>query len=179
MKKRRKWHCIINRIRYVLHPVGAEIGVHQGELSRQLLKRHRGLTLYMVDMWSHDTYSGKGEESAKQKYIELYQDECELNLQKTKDATAKYKKRRRIIQGDSALSADDIQDASLDFVFIDADHSYEGCLRDIKAWLPKVKSGGYICGHDYPRYPGVVQAVDETFGDRVELDSDHCWFVRL
>ena len=179
MSKRRKWHCIIERITDIAKPTGAEVGVHQGELSKNLLKRHRGLTLYMIDMWSHDTYSGKGEESAKQKYIELYQNECELNLAATLEATRKYKRRRHIIQGDSADSADRIADASLDFVFIDADHSYEGVKRDISAWLPKVKKGGYICGHDYPRYPGVVRAVNEAFGDSVELDADHCWFVML
>ena len=70
-------------------------------------------------------------------------------------------------------------DNYFDLVFIDALHSYEGCLADIKAWTPKVKKGGYICGHDYPRRPGVVQAVTEVFGDDVETDSDNTWFVRL
>lgn len=178
-KHRRKWHCIYDRIKDIPLPAGAEIGVHQGELSRHLLRGHKGLTLYMVDMWSHDTYTGKSEESAKQKYIELYQNECEINLQKTRDATRKYKRRRIIIQGDSVISAETLPDASLDFCFIDADHSYEGVKRDIAAWKPKVKKGGYICGHDYPRYEGVVKAVNEAFGARVELDKDHCWFVRL
>lgn len=178
-KRRRKWHCITDRIKSIPAPVGAEIGVHQGELSRHLLRRNKTLFLYMIDMWSHDTYSGKGEESAKEKYIRLYQDECILNLQKAKDVTHKFKSRRKIIQGDSVLSAADIPDGSLDFVFIDADHSYEGVRRDIAAWHGKIKKGGLICGHDYPRYTGVVQAVNEIFGARVELDKDHCWFVRL
>jgi cephalosporin hydroxylase len=56
-------------------------------------------------------------------------------------------------------------DNSLDFVFIDADHSYEGVISDIKAWFPKVKVGGHIAGHDYNEidWPGVVKAVDEFF----------------
>ncbi len=57
-------------------------------------------------------------------------------------------------------------DASLDFVFIDADHAYESVLKDIKAWLPKVKPGGLIAGHDYSQdFPGVMLAVAECFAE--------------
>lgn len=54
-----------------------------------------------------------------------------------------------------------------DFVMIDDDHRYEGCLASIKAWLPLVKRGGIIAGDDYSEteFPGVVQAVREIFGD--------------
>lgn len=60
--------------------------------------------------------------------------------------------------------------ASLDYVYIDADHHYEGVCRDLDAWLPKVKSGGIIAGHDFCDYPsyGVVRAVTERFS-RVEV----------
>lgn len=55
-------------------------------------------------------------------------------------------------------------DGSLDFVFIDAEHDYANVRRDIDAWLPKVKPGGIISGHDHcPDFPGVMQAVTETF----------------
>ena len=40
-------------------------------------------------------------------------------------------------------------DETLDFCYIDADHRYEAVKRDIEMWLPKVKHGGVICGHDY------------------------------
>jgi hypothetical protein len=53
-------------------------------------------------------------------------------------------------------------DNSLDFVFIDASHDYENVLKDVKAWYPKVKSGGLFAGHDYVSgWDGVIQAVDE------------------
>ena len=62
-------------------------------------------------------------------------------------------------------------DEYFDFIFIDADHTYEGCKGDILDWYPKVKKGGVLCGHDYVhrKVPtpkgtlvfGVVEAVDE------------------
>ncbi|MBA0085864.1 MAG: class I SAM-dependent methyltransferase [Acidobacteria bacterium Pan2503] len=58
---------------------------------------------------------------------------------------------------------------SVDAVFIDADHEYESVCKDIDAWLPKVKPGGIIAGHDYtPELPGVIRAVNERF-ERFEL----------
>lgn len=90
-----------------------------------------------------------------------------------------------------------MQDASFDLVFIDADHSYATTLEDIRNWLPKVKSGGVLCGHDcegrprdfdreileagrqedtvpgndrFPRvHAGVVLACEEIFGGAQEL----------
>ncbi len=53
---------------------------------------------------------------------------------------------------------------SLDFVYIDADHTYEALKEDITAWFPKVKQGGILGGHDYCQsFPGVIKIVDEVF----------------
>ncbi len=75
------------------------------------------------------------------------------------------------------------QKQSLDFVFIDADHSYQGCSQDIYAWRDKIVQGGFISGHDYenPNYPqfGVKRAVDEAFGAKVVLGEFMTWFVHL
>jgi hypothetical protein len=54
------------------------------------------------------------------------------------------------------------EDESLDFLFIDADHSYEGVMEDIKFWHPKVKRGCTIAGHDYD-WTGVKAAVTDFF----------------
>ena len=67
-------------------------------------------------------------------------------------------------------AAEKYADGSLDFVYIDADHHYDAVCRDIDAWLPKVRSGGIIAGHDFCNYPGfgVIEAVMERF-DRVDV----------
>jgi predicted O-methyltransferase YrrM len=69
------------------------------------------------------------------------------------------------------------EDQSLDFIFIDADHTYEGVMNDLIHWYPKVKFGGVISGHDYFYGPegedwgGVKRAVDEFFSNKIETVS--------
>jgi cephalosporin hydroxylase len=85
----------------------------------------------------------------------------------------------QLIHGDTADAAKYFQDASVYAVFIDADHSYPGCLRDIQAWKPKVQRGGYVSGHDYAdEYHGVVKAVTEVFGKEVDVRRT-VWSVKV
>lgn len=53
------------------------------------------------------------------------------------------------------------KDDSVDVIFIDGDHSYEGVKKDLECWFPKIKSGGVIAYDDYPRWPSIVKAVHE------------------
>jgi predicted O-methyltransferase YrrM len=48
----------------------------------------------------------------------------------------------------------------LDLLFIDGDHSYEGCRTDIEAWFPHVRSGGVVAFHDSST-EGVARAIRE------------------
>lgn len=84
------------------------------------------------------------------------------------------------ICGDSTESASLFKDRSLDFVYIDACHEYSKVRLDILAWLPKVKSGGTLAGHDYNRtHPGVRRAVDEIFRGcelRIKISS---WVIHI
>jgi len=76
------------------------------------------------------------------------------------------------IQADSALAASKFADGSIDCVYIDADHSYEGIKRDFEAWYPKVRSGGIVSGHDYGANndcPGVKQFIDEYMAAHPEI----------
>ena len=77
----------------------------------------------------------------------------------------------------SVDAAKRFKDKSIDFVFIDADHSYESVKEDLNVWWPKVKVGGAIGGHDYHSSFGVVKAVDEFFGKKPDETSNSAWVI--
>jgi hypothetical protein len=118
---------------------GAEIGTFKGEFSKQILQNWKG-TLYMVDVWRP-----LGEEyldaSNHAEHTTAYSD--------TMNNISGYEDRAIMIRATSEVAADIFDRESLDFVYIDANHAYDFVVEDIKLWYPKVKSGGYLCGHDY------------------------------
>lgn len=83
-----------------------------------------------------------------------------------------------IIRKTFKKAVNEFTDQSLDIVFIDARHDYEYVSEDIRIWLPKIKIGGVLCGHDYSlRYFGVVEAVNKIIGyDNVDIKIDATWF---
>jgi predicted O-methyltransferase YrrM len=75
-------------------------------------------------------------------------------------------------------------DKKYDFIFIDGDHSYEQCRKDIVNYLGFLKPGGIFGGHNYHKaensaHPGVHESVDEIFGDKVKLAKDFIWYVEI
>jgi SAM-dependent methyltransferase len=75
----------------------------------------------------------------------------------------------------SLEAVEDYEDESLDFVFIDASHEYEDVKLDIIKWLPKVKKGGVLAGHDYGVFEGVDRAVNEIFREDEIESSENCF----
>ena len=177
--KRRRWNAVVDRVGKG-RVIGAEVGVYLGVMSHNLFKRIPKLTLYMVDRWA--VYSDAERAGAPQTRIARIKERG--TWKKIKAAALKVAAAHRggakVMVSDSVAAAGKVKDGYLDFVFIDGDHSYEGVARDIAAWLPKVKPGGWLMGHDYGNKPdgGVKRAVDEL-GVKVELDCDHVWAVKL
>lgn len=90
--------------------------------------------------------------------------------------------RMKVLKGNSVDLSSQFEDQSLDFVFIDANHTYEAVKADIRAYLPKVKPGGVLAGHDYhPVEHEVKKAVDELFTPgsfQVDTEST-CWIYEV
>jgi len=74
----------------------------------------------------------------------------------------------------------EFKDGELEGVYIDAVHTYEAVKKNIIDWMPKVRVGGFISGHDYGNdpTPGVKQAVDEIFGKPDFTCVDYSWVVQ-
>lgn len=160
---------------------GAEIGTCFGYYSEILCQKIPGLYLISVDNWNNPG------NSARENKLNI---SCENAARKR---LAPYPN-VTIIKKDSTDAAKEIVDGSLDFVFIDANHSYESVKEDIEAWTPKVRAGGIVSGHDYYVFKsgnrGVILAVDEFVknhghklcivpGNRHAQNQDNrppCWY---
>lgn len=176
---------ILSRISHLQNPVGVEVGVFAGDLSKRLLGAKKDLKLYMVDPWiefgSDSEYARTGDFHGN--LSQLQQDEC---LALASGSVAFAGDRARIIRNYSIPAAATFPDGLLDFAFIDADHTYDAVKADLAAWYPKIKQGGLISGHDYnhPDFPewGVKRAVDEfaaTNGLTIETGDNYTWFAKV
>lgn len=131
---------------------GAEVGTYRGDFSAQLLTKWHGQKLYSVDCW---------QEQPKEVYSDNPPGQ-ERNFQLTLAKLSPFKYRSEVIRAFSIDAAKHFPNGYLDFVYLDANHSYEATQADIHAWGPKVRNGGLLCGDDYTAsYPGVIQAVNE------------------
>lgn len=162
--------------------VGVEVGVHDGRMSAHLLRLRSDLGLVMVDNWKAAERQSPSYRATADPRATLAADEQDAAMRQAIAATDFAQNRRIVYHNDSTRVARILDHLRADFVFIDADHSYEGVIADIRAWRPRVKPGGLLCGHDYePRFPGVARAVAEAaalYGWTVETGDNFTWFVR-
>jgi hypothetical protein len=134
--------------------VGIEIGVFKGEFSDQILKVVNPSKLYLLDLWSGVVGSGDKDGNNKE-YVDLGKFYSEAIIPKYD-----WDKRVVLLRMKSEYVVT-IQE-EFDWCYIDGDHSYQGVLNDLNNIYDKIKTGGYICGHDYcERTKGVISAVDE------------------
>jgi len=144
----------LNRLMPKRKLTGVEVGVASGLFANDMLMNWKIETLYLVDVWRCIPFQ-KGDASAPQAWHKF-------NFESMRRIMANHNKKAIILAGFSVDMAVKIKDQSLDFVYLDADHSYEGVLADLMAWFPKLKDGGLIAGHDYLNVAyGVNQAVHD------------------
>ncbi len=142
--------------------VGAEVGVCDGRYSQKLCESIPGLKLYCIDAWkAYSDNSQDGTQAQLNKSLRIT-----LDRLKTYDAT--------IIMKWSLEAVKEIENESLDFVYIDANHKFDYAMEDIIAWTRKVRKGGIVSGHDYWNIKdfGVVTAVDtytKVHGYKLEI----------
>ena len=152
--------------------VCAEVGSWRGDFAAAILGASKPRQLYLIDAWEYRAeeeyeqanYGGHSAEAGQEGMDAIHQsvvDRFRAEIQSGRVLI----RRARSVEAAASLS-----DESLDWVYIDADHSYEGVKRDLEAYFRVVKPGGFLAGDDYAQPDkwfgqGVTQAVDE-FADR-------------
>lgn len=165
--------------RHFLTGAAAEIGCAYGGYARQVLSKWKGRTYYMVDPWVGQPATVYRERTEGIDFEQYWRECCQL---------AEADPRVKLIRKFSTAAALDIPDASLDMVFIDANHAYGQVLADLDAWWPKVKVGGVMGLHDYgndtnwPNFCEVKRAVDRWCSERqivfVYDRSNSVWILK-
>ncbi len=147
--------------------VGVELGVWKGDSSAKFLKRAGHL--HLVDPWSVTPYEHSDEFGDYAGYLKRYTkivgSSNPNDFQNFYDDIYSSVKSRFTNQPVTIhrCTTDEFFDSftdKVDWVYVDALHSFDGCLNDLKRSIEIIKPGGFIFGDDYGNKPGVVKAVD-------------------
>jgi hypothetical protein len=155
---------LLNRLGLV--GVGAEVGVQSGAYSAWILHRWAGATLISIDPW----HAADPEEYVDIANVE--QSRHDELYRTTVHRLLPFGARSQVWRTTGTDAIRLVDDAALDFVYLDARHAEADVAEDLALWEPKVKRGGIVAGHDY--FDGVIpagefgvkSAVDRYFGER-------------
>ena len=158
--------------------IAIEVGVWRGKFSLEMIRALSPAQFYGVDPYRifPGMVSAPSAEYREQSKLDIL---AETSKNKLESHGGK------LIREVSAQAASQFEDNSIDIVYLDGDHTYKGVITDIDAWLPKIKIGGFLCGHDYCEGKtglgfdyGVIEAVNEKFENfSVTKDRPASWFV--
>ena len=149
--------------------VGLEIGVASGWTMNHFLQNLPNLQLTGID-----PYIGYMDGN-----IKIAQEMLDAQYLAAQDNISDFAPRGKILRGYSQDFVNLFEDKSLDYIFIDGDHSYEGALRDCELFFSKIKSNGIFAGHDWS-FDGVQKAVNE-FKDKngspnIRMIKEDVWY---
>ena len=142
---------------------GLEVGVEKGKNAQTMFEIIPNLKLFGVDPYKQHPQASYAYHAALRNWDAQYLHNCKrqcLKRMKGRNFT--------LLQGFSEDMVNRIKDNSLDFVYIDADHSYDFVMQDMILWGRKIKKGGIMSGHDYyydkdesARRTKVTQAIND------------------
>jgi predicted O-methyltransferase YrrM len=149
--------------------VGAEIGVFRGRNARTMFRAIPGLKLYGIEPYADQP------SSTRHKNVPRY----ERNERVTGERLAGMD--ITIIKKFSEIAVQDIPYDSLDFVYIDGDHSYDYTMLDIILWTRRVRPGGIVSGHDYIAKGDYNHKYDvnvkEAVDDYIRIHKINNWYL--
>lgn len=155
-----------------------EIGVWQGDYMCNM-SLHTSMFVTGIDPYEN-TESYKDPEDTSDPWVKDAVGDFNIHLSRYAYALANIRstelrthtiRRSRLVRAYGSEMLPYFEDNSIDFIYIDGEHSYEGVSRDMKEWWPKVRMGGILAGHDYnDTNPGTIRAVDE-FGVQLATEK--------
>ena len=120
----------------------AEVGVWRGEFSEVILRRCPKIkSYYLLDPWCHLPNWNKP--------FNVTNSEFETVMAEALNRTSFAGERRHLLRGTTTEVSKSIPDRSLDFCYIDGDHTLRGITIDILRMYPKMRDGGIIAGDDF------------------------------
>ena len=130
----------------------AEIGVYRGRFAARMLADCPAIeTYYMVDPWRNLEDWNKPANTSD--------DEFERIFREAMERTGKHEAKRVVLRGTTTEVIGQLPDSSVDFAYIDGDHTLRGITIDLIRIFPKVRAGGWIGGDDFT--PSIWQHADE------------------
>jgi MMP 1-O-methyltransferase len=153
----------------------AEIGVWFGRSLGALIEQCR-IQRRSPRIIAIDTFAGSDNDENLMRVVAQHGGSVFKQFMQNMEAIGYYRKLHPCINN-SIDEAEAIEDQSLNAVFIDAHHAYDHVAADIRAWIPKIKQGGIIAGHDIDT-PDVKRAVMEAFTGYAVVGT-RCWLVQL
>lgn len=160
-------HCCINS--GVVSLKVLEIGSYRGESSDIMMSTGKVETLTCVDPWMN----GYDDADMASYLTPMTEIERQFDLK-----VFKYGTRVTKVKNKSSNVYNTFSDETFDVVYIDGDHTYEGCKLDIVNYLPKVRKGGFLCGHDV-HCEGVQKAIIETISGIDGYFPDSSWVKQV
>jgi len=145
--------------------VVAEVGVQRGRFAKVIWRYARPRRLHLIDCWEQ-----QDDERYQADAANVNGHRQEDNYRRTKQRLARAIAKNRVVlhRGYSVPTLQTFPNEYFDWIYIDANHTYEAVKADLEACRRKVKEAGVIGGHDYidsafwkERNYGVVEAVDE------------------
>ncbi len=134
----RRWDRVPKLIKELGFTTGAEIGVHKGKFTKNMIRYNPQLKLFGVDAW--ELYRDYDAPLVNQEKLSSF-------YLQAKETLKPY--RVKLVKAFSMDAVKKFVNESLDFVYIDANHRYEYAMEDIREWSKKVKKGGLVAGRNY------------------------------
>lgn len=169
------------KVRFV--EIGAWLGKSTAYMGQAIKESGKDIEFHVIDTWDNTNVRPENGTAEGGAYAHRYNGKTK-ELFTSNMAQCGLSDLLNVHEMDSTQAASLFEDESVDFVFIDGDHTEQKVFADCYAWWPKIKPGGVLAGHDYnePCVKNAVTRFGETvkkavYGDGMYLNDYKCFSI--